>query len=357
MGFFANLFDSVKSAGMWALNNAGSIADVVGTVAKVAGSLAAPSETVSVGDTESDHLIQFHQNFDLVSKKLNDMAVESASHPPPSLEADQELLTLKDSVTGIWKDPATLTPQNLPTQTMYEDLSKFLGQMNVPTTFKLDGGKEDGGKAETIDVVNKLGAALFDLGKPVPGKINRPTFMLDLPGGSLCAAHAWYSLPMGHAGDENSLHSAMAVRYHTTKAHHKSYLSDSFNTAVTSLKVDAPGWLVTFNLSWHTAIQASAVQKKFTTIFSENYKELKIETSTLTGTLQLLKVHGPGTATPAGIRSAVQFAADKALTDASSESRTPKSAAEGEIAAYGVPVELLNSTYVLGKTSSTEATG
>ena len=362
MGFFGNFFESVKSAGSFVLSHAGDIASAVKTVATIAGAVALPTETFIVGDEASDNLTQFYPRFSQISTELDQTAVNATKKKAPAWDDNENPLTLKDSITGIFKDPTALTNAGLPTQTMYEDLSKFLGQMNVPTVYqqKSDpkGDQKGDQKSDPLDVVNKLGSALFVLKPPPTDPTDLTGFpdtlpvSLDVPGGTIHAAHTYYYLPMGKAGNQNSLHSALAVRYHTTKAKHKQLLLERSNLIFTSPTIDQPGWLITLHILWGKTVQANTVQNEFQTAFAKDYKDFKIQTSQLTGTLQLLKVLGPGSTTPAIIRSAVQTAANAVLTQTSSSGATP---AAGELVEQNVPVEVLDSAFMLGPTSSQDA--
>ena len=158
MGFFTNLIDGVKSAGAWTLNNAGNIAGAVNAVAKVGGVAAVSIGTNNDVDDETRKLQDFHQNFDKASKKLDTLARNLVPKVEDEPESGKKQIDLVDSVTGIFKNQATLTPDLLPTHTMYEDLSKFLGQMNVPTSIQSE--------ETTVDVINSIGTSLFKLQSP-----------------------------------------------------------------------------------------------------------------------------------------------------------------------------------------------
>ena len=347
MGLFSNLLNGVKSAGMWALNHSGDIAGVVDAVAQVAGVLEIPRDTPRLEDAHSDNLNQFHQNFAAVSRKLEKTARKSAAVSSKELHSHDKQTILTDSVTGIWKDPVGLTPASRPTQTMYEDLSRFLGQMNVPTAFP----KKD----DPNDVVHQLGSALFKLKDPskIGSHPDTLSTKLEVPGGVITAAHTYYYLPMGHAGAQNSVHSAVAVKYATTEANQKQYLLNRSNVTYTSSAMNMSGWLITLNVHWSDTVQASTVQKGakgFASIFSKQYRDLKIVTSQVMGTLQLLKVNGPPTTTPAAVKAAVQYAANAALPDSPFAFLDP-----APQATRNVPVEVLNSAFVLPAGSSVAA--
>lgn len=68
MGFFDSIIDGVKSAGGWALDHAGDIANVVGTVAKVAGAVALFQVDAGTADGSNTHLKDFFSNLPLKSQ-------------------------------------------------------------------------------------------------------------------------------------------------------------------------------------------------------------------------------------------------------------------------------------------------
>ncbi|KAF5577587.1 hypothetical protein FPCIR_12031 [Fusarium pseudocircinatum] len=219
MGFFDNLWDGVKSAGGWAIDHAGDIASVVGTVGRVAGLLGTNSFATNAipekeaNNTDSQKLAKYHQNFAYVSDRLAATASAGVKAPP---KMTGKTKTIDDGLVGLWTDPEGLSSDGKPSTSMYHDLSAFMGTMNIPVSWKDDSGL-------VHDTVNELGRVLFaktgpqdlaELSKsedPI-GKVNAEVPTQD---GSVHACHVYYPIPVGKDGEHYSLHSAIHLNYTT----------------------------------------------------------------------------------------------------------------------------------------------
>ena len=323
MEFFGKFLEGIRSAGVWALNNSSDMAGVVDTVARNAGSIAS-SESPTVGfksddDDGSSNVEDYHQNFKLVSTYLLQTAKAEAQklNNSNTVQPNDKTIILDDGVSGIFKNPAGLTPDGHPTHTIYTDLSKFLGQMNVPLSVSSSENKD------TTDVAYELGRALFAndaTAGPLDNDEDWPktvTFNLSWPDGSgtIRSAHTYYPLPMDQSGKQNILHSAMYVEYKTSKDQYQKYRQDRALYNFTRALEDRGVWLVSLNIRWGNAVQAESLQKSFQAAFRLRNAHLEIKTSSLLGTLQLLKVQGPRREAPASIRSDVRTSVNSLFLD------------------------------------------
>ncbi|RBQ72056.1 hypothetical protein FVER14953_09860 [Fusarium verticillioides] len=207
--------------------------------------------------------------------------------------------TTEDGLVGLWTDPNGLSFNENPSVSMYQDLSAFMGTMNIPLFWKDD---------ETVrDTVHDVGQTLFATierqGHPTPTDGGNPIVTINgevpIQGGLIRACHVYYPIPMGKAGEDISLHSAIHLIYTT-----------NVDTAATDA---AQG-----HLSVCSIAGSPDVQNRFTDILTKDYSVLNLFVSNVTGTLQIVKVQTPADKTPAYAKAAVEAAVVAALNDGSS---------------------------------------
>ncbi|PNP81446.1 hypothetical protein FNYG_05252 [Fusarium nygamai] len=226
MGLFSNIWDGIKSAGRWVIDHAGDIASAVAAVAKVASHLltldtSTPSFAANAilksqeNATESQMLAAYHENFGYASDRLAATAKAGVKAPP---KMTGKTITIDDGLVGLWTYPEGLSSDGNPSASMYQDLSAFMGTMNIPVSWKDDSGV-------VHDTVNELGQVLFAKTGPkdltVLSKSENPIVEVnaEVPtqDGFIHACHVYYPIPMGNGEERNSLHSAIRLSY-TTKA-------------------------------------------------------------------------------------------------------------------------------------------
>nr|RBQ94357.1 hypothetical protein FVER53263_09860 [Fusarium verticillioides] len=227
--------------------------------------------------------------------------------------------TTEDGLVGLWTDPNGLS-------------------------FNENPSKDD----ETIrDTVHDVGQTLFATierqGHPGPTDGGNPIVTINgevpIQGGLIRACHIYYPIPMGKAGEDISLHSAIHLIYTTNVD------TAATNAAQSHLSVVSPlsnqnSWVVTMNITWASAPIAGSpdVQKRFTDILTKDYPVLNLFVSNVTGTLQIVKVQTPADKTPAYAKAAVEAAVVSALNDGSSNNNG--------IAMNAVQVQITDSSWL-----------
>ncbi|KAF5674791.1 hypothetical protein FCIRC_7656 [Fusarium circinatum] len=333
MGLFGNLWDGVKSAGQWALDHSANIAPVVKAVGDAASHLllmdnsnsdfaaAAVPESLA-NETGSQQLAKYPQTFAYVSRRLAATAKEGVQANP---EMAGKTTTIEDGLVGLWTDPNGLSFDGSPSISMYQDLSAFVGTMNIPVSWTDSSG-------DVRDTVHEIGQILFANSGPqslaaVAGSDNPIVrIMAEVPtqSGFIHACHVYYPIPMGKAGEEFSLHSAIHIRY-TTNADTATMAIVKDHLTVNNPLSDQDSWVVTVNITWASAPIAASpdVQKRFTEIFTKQNSVLNLAVSNVTGTLQTVKVQTPADKTPAYAKAAVEAAVTAALNDGSNNKNGP----------------------------------
>ncbi|KAF4947579.1 hypothetical protein FGADI_10310 [Fusarium gaditjirri] len=333
MGLFGNLWDGIKSAGQWAINHSADIAPVLGAVGKAAGILLFQDKSVpsfvadailesQANETDSQKLAKYPERFAYVSSQLAATA-KSGVPAPPKLTG--KITTIDDGVVGLWRDPNGLSFNGTPSTSMYQDLSAFMGTMNIPLSWKDESG-------HVHDTVDDIGQTLFANNGPqdlavlansenpiVKVKATAPT-----QDGSVQACHVYYPIPMGKGGEDTSLHSAIHLSY-TTNADKVAMAAAQDHLMVINPLSDENSWVVTLNITWASApiARSKDVQKRFTDIFTKENSILHLSVSKVTGTLQTVKVQTPVDKTPAYARAAVQAAATAAVNDGGKDGKEP----------------------------------
>ncbi|KAF4415152.1 hypothetical protein FACUT_13635 [Fusarium acutatum] len=325
MGFWGSLVDGVKSAGGWVLDHSGDIASAVGTVAKIAGTflLAADSgdETAKMA-AHQVHLEEFHRNFDKASGLLKKRAKEEAKKAGKEAAAMRsssagEFATenvVKDSFTGVWKNPSALLKNGTPAVPMYQDLSKWIGTLGVPPDQSLDVAAKAGEALFANDNTNvksgeaAIGGTKFDYTEP-KGK-----WTLDL-------GHAYYPLPLGASSSEHCWHSCIYGKFHPSnsfKAEMQAEGAPRSAVFLSELKAgDKPVWVVNASINWGNATLASAVHSKLVDTLKTDYKKegRSVLSSRLEGVMQSIQVQGGLKDNPSLLRLGLITVASKVSSD------------------------------------------
>ncbi|KAF5649987.1 hypothetical protein F52700_426 [Fusarium sp. NRRL 52700] len=330
MGLFGNILDGIKSAGQWAIDHSADIAPVIGAVGKAAGALLAvdnnipgftpdASLEIKANETGSQQLAKYPQRFAYVSRQLAATAKEAVQ------AMAGKTTTIEDGLVGLWTDPNGLSFDGSPSISMYQDLSAFMGTMNIPVSWKDSSGT-------VHDTVKDIGQILFSnsgtrslaarAGSDDP--IKTVTAEAPTQNGFIHACHVYYPIPMGKAGEDISLHSAIYISY-TTNADTATMAATQDPLAVINPLSDQDSWVVTMNITWASAPIATStdVQTRFANILTKQNSTLNLFVSNVTGTLQTVKVQTPADETPAYAKAAVQAAATAALNDGSTNRNGP----------------------------------
>lgn len=318
MGFWDSLVEGAKSAGGWVLDHSGDIASAVGTVAKIAGAFA------FTADEEIDHathLEEFHTNFKTASLKLQKAARDAAGDATASaqrtLSADFAASNqVRDSVTGVWKNPAPLLDDGTPAVPMYQDLSKWISALGVPANDTLDTAFYVG-QALFADTNNALKAKTMAEG----GDFQVTKFPYTDPNGkwTLDCGHAFYPLPLGAASTDNSWHSCIYGIYHPSNAHLEAKRSGELpSTAfVKPMKTGVPVWVVNAAINWGNAVVASTIHSQLTKLWEQNNGKQSARTvvsSALNGVCQSVQVQGDLSDNPAKLRQSLITCAANVLS-------------------------------------------
>ncbi|KAF4429952.1 hypothetical protein FACUT_8992 [Fusarium acutatum] len=333
MGLFGNLWDGIKSAGQWAIDHSANIAPVLEAVGKAAGALVLMdnSNTAFAADavpeslaneTGSQQLARYPQTFAYVSARLAATAKEGLNTFPKKAG---KTTTIDDGLVGLWTDPNGLSFDGKPSISMYQDLSAFMGTMNIPVSWTDSSGV-------VHDTVNDIGQILFANTGPqslaaLAGNDNsivRVNAEAPTQNGTLHACHVYYPIPMGKAGEDISLHSAIHLIY-TTSADTVAMAAAQDHLTVVNPLSDQNSWVVTMNITWASAPIAGSqdVQKHFADIFTKENSVLQLSVSNVTGTLQTVKVQAPADKTPAYAKAAVEAAVTTALNAGSTNKNGP----------------------------------
>ncbi|RBA11153.1 hypothetical protein FPRO05_04326 [Fusarium proliferatum] len=335
MGLFSNIWDGIKSAGQWAIEHSADIGSVVKAVAKAAELLIALDNSIpgftsdailqsQANETDSQKLYKYPRRFAYVSDQLAATAkagVKATSQPTG------KTTTIDDGLVGLWTDPNGLSFDGKPSTSMYQDLSAFMGTMNIPLSWKDDSGL-------VHDTVNDIGQILFVNSGPqdltaLAGSDNpivRINAEAATENGTLHACHVYYPIPMGKAGEDFSLHSAIHLIY-TTNADMVTTATAQDHLTVVNPLSDQNSWVVTMNITWASAPIAGSkdVQTAFADIFTKQNSVLSLLVSNVTGTLQTVKVQTPADKTPAYAKAAVQAAVTAAINGGSTNENVPAS--------------------------------
>jgi len=335
MGLFNNIWDGIKSAGQWAIEHAADVSQVVGAVAKAAAFLltldnSIPSSTRDAifqnqeNKTDSQKLSEYPGTFAYVSDQLAATAKAGVKAPP---KIAGKTTTITDSLVGLWTEPTGLSFDGEPSTSMYQDLSAFMGTMNIPLSWKDNSG-------HFHDTVNEIGQMLFANSGPQhlaalagsESPIAKDIAEVPTQNGFLRACHVYYPIPMGKAGEDFSLHSAIHLMYTTNTEKGTTAAAQDHLTVVNPL-IDQNSWLVTMNITWASVPIAGSkdVQTAFADMFTEENSELNLFVSNVTGTLQTVKVQTPADKTPAYAKAAVQAAVTAALDGGSTNANAPAS--------------------------------
>lgn len=317
MGFFDSIIDGVKSAGGWALDHAGDIANVVGTVAKVAGAVALFQVDAGTTDDSNTHLKDFFSNFRLASDKLTETAKNAldgqATAPDGPTEKSTESTTNEDSITGIWKHPAPLS-EGQPPLDMYQDLSKWLALLGVPAS-------------QNVDVAAAAAQAIFfEPDKASSGDealIRTLEFAYTDPSGGwrLNIAHAYYPLPLGVSKEDYCWHSCVYGRLAQSQPRATSTATVSATRLALATTVDisdkttqgTASWLVNATINWGNVKVTATAGPALVTKLGED-SGLKVAYSMLLGCSQKIQVQTGTNINPSTVRNKIVSAAAQVLS-------------------------------------------
>ena len=352
MGFFSNLWDGIKSAGQWAIQNSATITPVLEAVGKAAAAAILADENISpefaeytlaarANESDQDKLAAFPQRFAYVSDKLAARAKLGAKArlaSAPKLEG--KTTTTDDGIVGLCRDPNGLSFNGKPSTSMYHDLAAFMGTMNIPFSWTDKSGI-------IHDVVNDIGMAIFaNNGREALAALSENDDPVKVVGASaptekgwVHAVHAYYPIPMGMGGKDHSLHSAVHITYTTTEEKAVAATANNHLKIIEPLN-DTDSWLVTVSITWASAPIAvdPEVQKRFRDALADGKSKLHLATSNVLGTQQTVKVQTPVDQTPAYAMATVQAAATDAVNTSGKEDDKP--------AKNSVPVFVSNSSWL-----------
>lgn len=365
MGFFSSLIDGAKSAGQWVINHSGQISEAVGVVAKVATLIPVAegmeAEAFIAHDTKT-HVDKFAANFAKATALLEQeakTAADTADTEKLEIHCGDQPTVTSDTVSGIVTQPATTETTSVTGSrgsdaepyaplVLYEDLSKFLGQMGVPGVV---------GTKTITDVTAQLGLGLFakptitdrsNLASPV--NTIASTIIDREKQWTLVVAHAHYAIPMGEAGKKDAWHSAFHAKFTRTGTGQKALELSGTNRAQVHELPSEPGWLTTFQLDWTQASLANRSQTGLVRSFEDRKDGKRIYFSQLHGTYQTLKIYCPLASTPTQALAAVSQAASAAIKEEIGE--TSSKGVATNYPAVAPNIRLVNSSYTIPSNAS-----
>ncbi|KAK8035490.1 hypothetical protein PG993_010485 [Apiospora rasikravindrae] len=328
--FFSHVVEGAKSAGGWVLNHAGDIAGVVGTVAKVAGMLV-PLDDASGDFDHQAHLDSFHTNFKIASSVLQHSAkakaLESNSNRVGKVKAEDFAATtpVYDTLTGVWKSPAPLDGQGVPSVSMYQDLSKWLATLGVPAS-AID------------DATTAIAEGIFpDVQSARNGDIHTTSCPYTPADGSfiLNCGHAFYHLPLGATSQEKCWHSCIYAKFHPSKQHleAKRINGAGQTTILNKLRPGAATWVVNAIINWGNAAVATALHAKLNEEWMRTQGKAGdriIIVSNILGVNQNIQIQGSPGDNPSGLRQSLINSAANVLS-----SQGPQSGKGGDASSGG----------------------
>ncbi|KAK8065462.1 hypothetical protein PG997_012209 [Apiospora hydei] len=314
MGFWNTLVEGAKEAGGWVLDHAGDVAQVVGTVAKVAGLLIFSEENGDAG--HQNHLEDFYRNFKTASEKLEEEAKTAAlsAHSRSANVTDtsdfSDTTPVLDSVTGVWKAPAPLQEKGQPSVPMYQDLAKWFATLGVPA-----------GAIDEAATAIARGIFAVNMDPLVNGQVHSASCHYTPPDGSftLDCGHAFYHLPLGATSQDKYWHSSIYAIFRPSNTHLEAKRMKGAvpTTVLNKLKPGSPVWIVNAIINWGNASVATALHDKLIQALigaDAGGDGLNVFSSNLLGASQSIQIQGSLKDNPSTLHQSLISSAAKVLS-------------------------------------------
>lgn len=158
-----------------------------------------------------------------------------------------------------------------------------------------------------LDVASRIGQAIFgNLGRVETfqdGPIQSTRFSIPSSDGSctITGCHAYYSIPLGQTGTNAAWHAGLVMYQITTSKYREEEAARRRSVALThpiTQSGSEPQWLCTMAVEWEDSVSASVVAPKLIQQIKANKLGYALNTCSLDGMLQQLKIQCPPDITP-----------------------------------------------------------
>ncbi|KAI1265886.1 hypothetical protein F5Y18DRAFT_30527 [Xylariaceae sp. FL1019] len=270
MGFWSSLVNGAAQVGGFLVNNAGSIATVAGTIAKVAALVVLEDDHLFEADDDSEHNIlpKLHYN---IQKAQKVMAKEASERFKAPSDGDDNAST-SSTTTGpfdlpaIWPSPpviATGGAVRIP-PSMSADINRFLVLNKIPTV------------VSGVDVGQSIAEQMFSgferhFVVHDPSQLSGAPITVTQPGGiSITGGHIYYKIPLGNPGGNNTWHSSLRLFCKVPDSEMKSIREERKKNSIpvikSTVKPNEPFNQTTISVTWNgtkdtDALTAKAVSK------------------------------------------------------------------------------------------------
>jgi hypothetical protein len=305
MGLYDGIISGISDVADWAMKNSGNIANIVQTVASVAGM---GTELDAGNGLDFATLLA---NF----QKANDKVVKAAQNAMPATPPlSGEATMTRSLISGLWTNPSPLS-DGTPSQTMYNDIASFLLSAGIPAYYEMAAA---GNTVQMNDTAWDIGLAIL-ANYPVPPPPSTSNNFIDGAGQivstpftflnkdltmAITGAYAAYAIDLGKAATDPVWHGALQINTFSVDGVIEAYRAELKSLAVYNDLVD-PGsdvWLVTINVVWASVPVALQLTPVFIALW-KNEANYTLTWSTNTGTVQIIKVQAPPNISPAQVRS------------------------------------------------------
>ncbi|KAE8156101.1 hypothetical protein BDV40DRAFT_306391 [Aspergillus tamarii] len=327
MGFWGNLWEGVKTAGKWVIDNSSDLMAAGKAVANVAGVLVLDEEGKDVLEAadqkkvaDQKEISTLHKNYLTASENLQ----KKAQNPPK--EPLKGATTTDDIACGIWVNPTAVTEENPPTVEIYKDISKLLTLSGAPPKIKTKSYQPEEDLADLMTKALFANAPVSFYSLEAGGYENEPVevtkagpFTHHDGTFSVGGIHAYYDIPLGQKAPTQSWHGAIKIQTTATPEFREARTAllshNPINVAESDIQDSTTPWISTLTIDWATAADAESAVGKFREYFNGQQK-YRILVNSATGPTQDLQVRGP---TPADIRTTVTNFAKKSIDSTDSE--------------------------------------
>ena len=343
MGFFDSLIGGIHDAASWLHDHAGTIENVVGTVAKVAGSvLLGGEQDGQISDQSPFDMTTFVPLLQKASKVLEKASEETTLALGSGLKAgetdtepaNETVSTTYQTFPGLWAQPTTLDSDGRPPLSMTRDISQMVGLCGFPQSIQ-------GPDGQALDVPGTIGKIIFANAPKSPLSIEADgeepfttsTFTIRSKRGdmSIQGAHSYYTIPLGTSAINNAWHGVLHLKTTMTEsaanAHRRQVLATS---KVTPWKVSTTGankswlsapvfldvWEVTLRIIWDSGDVAQNLGPKATQLVMASKIVDRVESESILGAIQRIRVWAAEEVPPAAIRETVQNAVNTVISKA-----------------------------------------
>lgn len=328
MGWFSSALQGIGSAVNWVKQNTGTISQAASIIAQVAGAVAV--------DEAEDPADALFPNFTTASAKVAAVAQDGAQQHlqkildalPAHIKNDPTLEVTSPGIpaetTFLWHDPAPVDAKGDPNRGLTRDLSKMLAQRSFPTVLPVGsaGGDLKAVSFGWLDVAKTIGQAIFgNLGRVETfqdGPIQSTRFSIPSSDGTctITGCHAYYGIPLGQTGTNTAWHAGLVMHKITTSAYRVQEAARRKGVALThriTQSSSEPQWLCTMAVQWEDSVSASVIAPKLIQQIKANKLGYELNTCSLDGMEQQLKIQCPPNITPTQAKGFVRQCVKEAL--------------------------------------------